>query len=83
MAKIVVYKFRLGDVDDPEIHAASPIYNWQQTEQGRWVMQHSNPEPYWTMGFDHSTYGYRIDIVAQFSDVDTTFFQLKYGHQCK
>ncbi len=83
MVKVVVHKFRLSDVEDPEIYAAQPIYEWQQTDAGRWVMEHSSPEPFWTIGFDHSIYGYRVSIVAQLSDIDNTYYQLKYGHQCR
>ena len=42
----------MGDVEDPEIYAAEPIHRWQQTEQGRWVMEnahnlvyHRHPDP--------------------------------------
>ena len=66
--------------DDPEIYAAQPIYEWQQTEQGRWVMAHSSPEPYWNISLDHATYGYQVRIVAQLSDIDNTYYHLKYAN---
>jgi hypothetical protein len=25
----------MGDVEDPELYAAQPLYEWQQTEQGQ------------------------------------------------
>ncbi len=83
MVKVVVYKFRLNDVEDPEIYAAEPIWEWQQSEQGRWVMEHSDPKPIWNMTVDHVTYGYQVHIVAQLNEVDNTYYQLKYGHQCR
>lgn len=79
MKKIVVYSFRMSDVDDPAIYAAEPIYKWQQTESGRWVMEHSVPEPEWTIGVDVNNYGYRVHITANLSEEDTTFFLLKYN----
>ena len=83
MGKILVHEFNLGDSEDPEIYAAGPIYEWEQTEAGRWVMEHSNPEPHWTIGFNHDIYGYRVRIVANLADEDQTFFHLKYGNQRK
>ena len=29
---VVVHKFTVGDVDDPEIYAAEPIWKWQNTD---------------------------------------------------
>ena len=69
----------MSDVEDPEIYAAEPIWQWQQTDAGRWVMQHSRPEPHWLVGVSHLNYGYRVQIVANLSDQDVTFFQLKYA----
>lgn len=83
MGKVLVHKFLMGDNDDPEIYAAVPILDWQRTEFGQWVMEHSNPEPFWTLGFSHQHYGYQVNIIANLSDEDQTFFQLKYGNQCK
>lgn len=85
MKKILVHEFHLSDNDDPEIYAAGPIYDWQQTEAGQWVMSHSQPEPHWNMDIDHNIYGYRVRIIANLSEEDITFFQLKYGypsHRC-
>lgn len=43
----------MGDVEDPDIYAAAPIWQWQQTQQGQWVTQHAHnliyhraPDPY-------------------------------------
>lgn len=81
MQKIVVHTFTMSDVADVEIYAAQPIWEWQQTEIGKWVMAHSQPEPYWTMGFSTTSYRHQVTIVAQLQDQDATYFQLKYGHK--
>lgn len=83
MAKVLVHEFLLSDSDDPEIYAAQPIYEWKKTEAGAWIMKHSKPEPYWTLGFHHETYSHRVRITANLTDEEQTFFQLKYGHQRK
>ena len=79
MKRIVVHTFRISDSEDPEIYAAEPIYKWQQTEIGQWVMTHSQPKPEWTMGFDQFGYGHRVHITANLSDEDATYFLLKYN----
>ena len=39
--KIVVHQFYMGDVEDPDIYAAEPIWNWEKSEQGqflKWIL---------------------------------------------
>lgn len=83
MGRTLVHEFNMSDVEDPEIYAAGPIYSWQQTDAGQWVMKHSNPEPEWNIGFSHDTYGYQVRIIASLTEEEQTFFHLKYGNQCK
>ena len=77
--KICVHTFRLSDSEDPEIYAAEPLYNWQQTEQGQWVLAHSIEQPFFTISVDHVTYGYQCKIFANLKSEDTTFFKLKWA----
>lgn len=79
--KLCVHEFRIGDVDDPDIYAAEPIYQWQQTEAGQWVMQNAIESPWWTQGADMDTFMYKYKIFAQFSDENALFYQLKYSHR--
>jgi len=81
MNKVTVHSFVMGDVEDPAIYAAQPIWEWQQTEAGQWVMAHSVPAPEWTVGLDPYNYGYRVCITANLSKKDTTFFLLKYNRE--
>jgi hypothetical protein len=57
----------MGDVEDPDIYAAQPIYQWQQTDQGRWVMEHAHDLTYFTSADPHG-YGYRISIRGTIND---------------
>lgn len=75
---VVVHEFLMGDVDDPEIHMAAPIWEWQQSPAGAWIMEHAVEKPYWTKRVDMPTYGYRCTIVARLSEADEVFFRLKY-----
>lgn len=77
--KVLVHKFTLGDVDDPEIYAAQPIWEWQQTEAGQWVMENS-VDTYWARHTDPHTYGYQYKIVAILTESNATWFKLKYDN---
>lgn len=78
--KIVVHEFSMGDVDDVEIYAAQPLWEWQQTEQGRWIMDKAIESPTWYRHNDAVTWGHRFKIVAKLKDRDYTFYQLKWGN---
>jgi hypothetical protein len=79
--RLVVHEFRLGDVDDPDIYAAEPIWQWQQSDAGQWVMANAVEPPVWFQGADMDTLMYKYRIVAEFSEQNAVFYQLKYGHQ--
>lgn len=76
---IVVHRFSLSDVEDPELYAAQPIWEWQQTETGKWVMEHAVEAPVWRKHVDYSRYGYEYAITAKLKGPDYTFFTLKWG----
>ena len=76
--EIVVHKFQLGDVEDPVLYAGEPLYQWQQSEPGKWVMEHAVEAPYWIRGIDYASFGHRYRIVARLSESNQTFFRLKY-----
>ena len=74
-----VHTFSMGDVDDVEIYAAAPIWDWQQTDAGKWVMENAIEPPYWTHSNDFTQYSNAITIVAKFTAKDYTYWKLKYG----
>jgi hypothetical protein len=82
MHRVTFHTFTMGDVDDPEIYAAQPIYEWQQTEQGRWVMDHCN-DPKFAIEPDGQSWGHRVRLYGDINDKDATFFKLKWGHVAK
>lgn len=59
--QVIFHEFTMGDVDDVDIYVAEPIYNWQQTDQGKWVMEHARDLKYYTSA-DPGTMGYRVII---------------------
>jgi hypothetical protein len=74
---MIFHEFNIGDVEDPEIYAGHPLWEWQQTEAGKWVMQHCSNPTYKTM-IDQNTYGYKVIIYGDLSAEDATYFTLKY-----
>ena len=60
---ITFHSFTMGDVEDIDIYVAEPIYKWQQTDQGKWVMQHAHNLTYHTAP-DLYTFGYRVAITG-------------------
>lgn len=78
--KTLFYQFSMGDVEDPEIYASAPIWEWQQTEHGRWCMENSIDDPQFTVGHDYNTYGYKCSIWGQLTEKDYTYHQLKWNN---
>ena len=78
MPKLVVHEFSLADVDDVEIYAAEPLYKWENTEEGKWVLENAVISPTWNTIQDFSTYSVKIRVIAEFSELDATYFILKY-----
>jgi hypothetical protein len=75
---VVVHHFPMGDVEDPDLYASQPLYDWQQSEAGAWVMAHAVEPPFWTRQADIQSYGYRYYIVARLKEQDQTFWSLKW-----
>jgi hypothetical protein len=62
--KVVVYRFKVGDVDDPDLYIAEPIWDWQKSEAGKFVLEHAIETPSWHRHLNHMMYGYEYVIVA-------------------
>lgn len=72
----VVYKIPMGDVEDPDLFVASPIYDWQQTDAGKYVMNNSDPTPMW-----HrlpNGYGHLYTITAYLTPQQLTYYKLRF-----
>jgi hypothetical protein len=77
--KVVVHTFGISDVEDPEIYAAEPIWKWQQTDAGKFVMEHAINTPSYHQSLDYTTYGYRYAVVAELEAKKLSEFYLKWG----
>jgi hypothetical protein len=75
---VKVHEFKLGDVEDPDLYAGEPLYQWQQTEAGQWVMEHAVEAPFWHRMVNPYTFGYNYYIIARLSEQDQTYWALKW-----
>ena len=82
MKQYVFHTFRMGDVEDPELYAAQPIYEWQQTEQGCWVMEHC-PDLQFRVQPDSYAWGHAVSIYGPLEESAAVIFLLKWGEACQ
>jgi hypothetical protein len=77
--EIVVHSFSMGDVEDPDLYAAQPLYEWEKSEAGQWVMKNAADTPTWHRIADPMSYGYRYQIRAKLMGPALTEWLLKHG----
>jgi hypothetical protein len=76
---IVVSSFCMDEYsDDPYVTAAEPIYKWQQTEAGKFIMEHALDQPEFFCIREPHTMQTRIRITATLEGKDLTFYKLKF-----
>ena len=77
--KVIVHKFNLADVEDPDIYAAGPMFDWERSEAGQFVFKHAVDPPEWHRQLDYNSYGYRYAIVAELEAKKLSEFYLRWG----
>jgi hypothetical protein len=75
---VVVYRFDIRDVDDPEVYAAEPIFKWKESEYGKWVFEHAIETPVWHKQDDPMSFHTKFAITAKLKDKDYIIWVLKY-----
>ena len=75
---MVVHQFRIGDVEDPRLYAADPIWQWQQTEAGKFVTENAVEPIWWMQSTNYPSHESEFTIVARMKESDQTFYTLKY-----
>ena len=75
---VCVHEIRMDDVEDTDIYVAVPIREWQQTDAGKFIMEHAVDKPYWIQRRDQSSYHLLYYIMARLSESDETFWRLKW-----
>jgi hypothetical protein len=77
--EVTVHTFSMGDVDDPDLYAAHPLWEWQESEQGKWVMTHAVDTPVWHRTADPMNFGYKYVITAKLQGARLTEWMLRHG----
>jgi hypothetical protein len=76
--RVVVHRFKIGDVDDPDVYAGEKLWEWQSSDAGQWVMGNSVTTPYWHRQMDIASYCYDYVVVATLTDVNYTYFLMRF-----
>ncbi len=77
-SEIVVHRFLVEWSDDAIVTAAAPLYEWEQSEVGKWVMEHAVEKPRWERAMHINTYNQEFAIIARLTEPDQIFFRLKF-----
>lgn len=77
MIKVVVHKFNMSDVEDPDLWAAQMFVEFERSEKGSWVMKNTI-EPTWNRYIDENMYGWRYTITTTMTEEQLTYYKLKY-----
>lgn len=77
MREVVVHEFSMGDVEDPDLYAATPLIEWEKSDIGQWVMKNAADTPSWHRMVDHVSYGYKYQIRAKLMGPALTEYLLR------
>lgn len=77
--EVTVHEFTMGDVEDPDLYAAAPLYEWEQSEQGQWIMTNAADTPTWYRLADNTSFGWKYCIKAKLMGPALTEWLLRYG----
>jgi len=76
--RYLVHTIKMGDVEDPDLFVAEPIWKWQQTEAGKWIMENAMEKPSWYRQVDYTTFGHTYQIIADLTPEQITYYELKF-----
>jgi hypothetical protein len=75
MITVNVHKFKMSDVEDPDLWAASSFFEWEKSEKGSWVMENTKDA---TWHRNAHEYGWQYTITASMSEEQYTYYKLKF-----
>jgi hypothetical protein len=73
-----VHEFTMGDVEDPDLYAAQPLHDWQESESGQWVLAHAVETPFWHRVVNPYSFGWTYYVIARLREQDQTYWALKW-----
>lgn len=79
IVSLVVHDFKIFDHNaDPDIAAADPLIKWEDSEAGKWVMEHALHSPAWHRMYTIDDFVYSYIIIADLFEEDAIYFNLKW-----
>jgi len=75
---VCVHEFSIADSEEPDLYAAEPLYEWQTSDAGTWVIANAVSTPYWISQIDYTSYQHEYKIIARISALNETFWRLKW-----
>jgi hypothetical protein len=72
-----VFSAYLGDCEDPQIYAAQPLWEFQNSDVGKWVLENAKEQPQYFIRIGE--WGYKVIVMADLSEKDKLFYELKYA----
>jgi hypothetical protein len=76
---VCVFEEQMDDVEDPQVYAAIPLFQWEQSESGKWVKANALCQPVWHIIPSKLTYTFKVIVTADLAEEDITYFKLKWG----
>lgn len=77
--RVVVHRFKVGDVEDPDLYAAQPLWEWEKSEQGQFVMANAVDKPEWQRHLNSVFYSYEYVIIAKLEKKKLAEFYLRWS----
>jgi hypothetical protein len=77
--KVIVHQFKMSDVEDPDLYAAEPLHQWQESDPGKFVMEHAIDKPIWQRQRQHDYYGHSYAIIAELEKKKLSEFYIRWG----
>lgn len=76
--KVVVHRFKIFEFEEPDLHAAEPIWKWQNSDEGKFVLEHAISTPEYRSQIDHIGLGYEYAIIAELEKKKLSEFYLRF-----
>jgi len=76
--KVVVHTFRMGDVEDPDLYASEPLMKWQDSDEGKFVLEHAVETPIWQKHVDNIYWGWQFVIIAELEKKKLSEYYLRF-----
>lgn len=80
MKRIVFHTVLLGDVDDPEIYAAGPLYDFMQTPKGQWLKENCL-DPVYRVEPDPNTFGFKVLVYGELEEKKAVEYLLRWNKE--